>query len=52
MRSVSIIGGGLTRFGERWDASLRQLVVEAGTAAVADAGIEGKEIQAIYGGGV
>ncbi len=50
MRSVSIIGGGLTRFGERWDASLRQLVVEAGTAAVVDAAIEGKEIQAIYGG--
>lgn len=50
MRSVSIIGGGLTRFGERWDASFRELVVEAGIAAVQDAGIEGKEIQAIYGG--
>jgi acetyl-CoA C-acetyltransferase len=50
MRSVSIIGGGLTRFGERWDASLRQLVVEAGAAAVQDANIEGKDIQAIYGG--
>jgi len=50
MRSVSIIGGGLAKFGERWDASFRDLVVEAGTAAVIDAGIEGKEIQAIYGG--
>ena len=50
MRSVSIIGGGLTRFGERWESSLRELVVEAGIAAVNDAGIEGKEIQAVYGG--
>jgi acetyl-CoA C-acetyltransferase len=50
MRSVSIIGGGLTRFDERWDASFRELVVEAGLAAVQDAQIEGKEIQAVYGG--
>ncbi|MFA5246791.1 MAG: thiolase domain-containing protein [Candidatus Micrarchaeia archaeon] len=50
MRGVSIIGGGLSKFGERWEASFRDLVVEAGTAAVIDAGIEGREIQAIYGG--
>ena len=50
MRSVSIIGGGLTRFDERWDASFRELVVEAGLAAVQDGQNEGKEIQAVYGG--
>lgn len=50
MRKVSIIGVGLTKFGEHWDKSLRDLVVEAGAKAVEDAGLEGKEIQAIYGG--
>jgi len=50
MRNVSIIGVGLTKFGEHWEAAFRDLVVEAASKAVADAGIEGKEIQAIYGG--
>ena len=50
MRSVSIIGVGMSKFGERWDASFRQLVTEAGTRAILDAQLEGKDIQAIYGG--
>ncbi|HZX19586.1 MAG TPA: beta-ketoacyl synthase N-terminal-like domain-containing protein, partial [archaeon] len=50
MRSVSIIGIGLTQFGERWDKSLRDLVAEAGIAAVKDAKIVGNEIEAVYGG--
>ncbi|MCX6767296.1 MAG: thiolase domain-containing protein [Candidatus Micrarchaeota archaeon] len=50
MRSVSIIGVGLTKFGEHWDKGFRELIVEAASKAVVDAGIEGKEIQAIYGG--
>lgn len=50
MRSVSIIGVGLTKFGERWDKSLRELVAESGMRAVDDSGIEGNEIEAIYGG--
>jgi len=50
MRSVSIIGIGLTKFGEIWEKSLRELVAEAGLKAVADSGIEGKEIEAVYGG--
>src|SRR3989338_3636836 len=50
MRSVSIIGVGCTRFGERWDKSFRELVAEAGVKAIQDSGLEGKEIQAIYGG--
>ncbi len=50
MRNVSIIGAGLTPFGERWDTSFRELVYEAATAAIADSKVEGKDIQAIYGG--
>lgn len=50
MRKVSIIGAAVTKFGEHWDKSLRDLVVEAGIKAVEDAGLEGKEIKAIYGG--
>lgn len=50
MRKVSIIGAGLSKFGERWDASFRDLVYEAGIAAIEDARVEGKDIQAIIGG--
>ncbi|OIO25285.1 acetyl-CoA acetyltransferase [Candidatus Micrarchaeota archaeon CG1_02_55_22] len=50
MRSVSIIGAGMTKFGEHWDASFRDLIVEAGVKAVTDAGVAGKDLQAIYGG--
>ncbi|MFH1257759.1 MAG: thiolase domain-containing protein [Candidatus Micrarchaeota archaeon] len=50
MRKVSIIGAGLSKFGERWDAAFRDLIAEAATMALADAKIEGKDLQAIYGG--
>ena len=40
----------MTKFGEKWESSFREMVVEAGVKAIADAGIEGKELQAIYGG--
>ncbi|MEM4255631.1 MAG: thiolase domain-containing protein [Candidatus Norongarragalinales archaeon] len=50
MRSVSVIGVGMAKFGERWDASLRQLVAEAGLMALQDSKIDGKDIQAIFGG--
>ncbi len=50
MRSVSIIGCGLTKFGEHWNTSFREMIAEAGSKAVLDANVEGKEIQAIYGG--
>ncbi|MFH0922473.1 MAG: thiolase domain-containing protein [Candidatus Micrarchaeota archaeon] len=50
MRSVSIIGIGQTKFGEHWDQGFRDLIVEAGVKAVIDANLQGKEIQAIYGG--
>ena len=50
MRSVSIIGVGLSKFGEQWDKSFRELVAEAGVKAIQDSGLEGKEIQAVFGG--
>lgn len=50
MRGVSIIGAGLTKFGEHWDLSFRELVAEAGIKALHDSGLEGDKIQAIYGG--
>jgi len=48
MREVSIIGIGITKFGELWDKSLRQLGLETGLAAISDAGITSKDIDALY----
>lgn len=50
MRSVSIIGVGCTKFGERWDSSLRDMALEAGVLAISDAGISGEDIGAMYVG--
>jgi acetyl-CoA C-acetyltransferase len=50
MRDVAIIGIGLTKFGELWDTSFRQLIVEAGVRATEDAGIDGKQIDGMYVG--
>ena len=50
MRSVSIIGVGITKFGEHWRKSFRDLIAEAGIMALQDSGLVGKDIQAIYGG--
>ncbi|MBU0636348.1 thiolase domain-containing protein [Candidatus Micrarchaeota archaeon] len=50
MRSVSIIGAGQTAFGEHWNESFRDLIGKAGLMALESSGIEGKTIQAIYGG--
>jgi acetyl-CoA C-acetyltransferase len=45
---VAIIGMGCTRFGERWDVGAEELMVEAFTECLQDAGIEKKEIQAAW----
>ena len=45
---VAILGMGCTRFGERWESSAYNLMVEAFVDCLADAGIEKKEIQAAY----
>jgi len=50
VREVAVIGLGLTKFGELWDKSFRQLIAEAGAQAIFDAGISGKEIDALYVG--
>ncbi len=45
---VAIAGMGCTRFGERWDASAGDLLVDAAYQAFEDAGIEPKDIQAAW----
>jgi len=49
MRRVAVIGVGMTKFGEHWEKSIRELIVEAGARAIEDAGIHGRDIEAIYG---
>jgi acetyl-CoA C-acetyltransferase len=50
MRSVAIIGAGMTKFGESWERGFRELVTEAGVRALEDAKISGDEISAGYVG--
>ncbi|MCB1318620.1 MAG: acetyl-CoA acetyltransferase, partial [Leptospiraceae bacterium] len=50
MRSVSIAGAYETRHGALKEQSFRDLIIEAGNGAVRDAGIDRKEIQAVYVG--
>jgi acetyl-CoA C-acetyltransferase len=45
---VAILGMGCSKFGERWESSAEDLIVESFTECLADAGIEKKEIQAAY----
>ncbi|MBD3387491.1 MAG: thiolase domain-containing protein [Candidatus Altiarchaeales archaeon] len=48
--NVAVIGAGMTRFGEFWNMSYRDLITEAGVKTIKDAGIEGTEIEALYVG--
>lgn len=50
MREVAVIGVGLTKFGELWEESFRNLIAEAGSKAILDSGISGKDIDAMYVG--
>ncbi len=45
---VAVIGVGITKFGEHWDKNLRELGIEAGAKAIEDAGIRGRDLDAIY----
>ena len=47
---VAIIGMGCTKFGELWDKSRVDLIVESATEAYKDAGVEQKDIQAAWVG--
>ncbi|MFH1821505.1 MAG: thiolase domain-containing protein [Methanobacteriota archaeon] len=50
MRDVAVIGVGITKFGELWDLSFRQMIIDAGARALEDANIDGKQIDAMYVG--
>jgi acetyl-CoA C-acetyltransferase len=45
---VAIIGMGCTRFGERWEVGAEELMVEAFTESLSDAGIDRDEIEAAW----
>lgn len=47
---VAIVGMGCTRFGEHWDKSLEDLMVEAAYEAYASAGVEPGDIEAYWFG--
>jgi acetyl-CoA C-acetyltransferase len=47
MDRVAVIGGSMTRFGKR-DAWLRELLAEAGSAALEDAGVAAEAIEHLY----
>ncbi|MEW6105761.1 MAG: thiolase domain-containing protein [Bacillota bacterium] len=48
MREVAVIGIGMTKFGDRWESSLRDLAAEAGLLALKDAGVD--HVDSIYVG--
>ena len=48
MREVAIIGTGVTKFGELWNRSFRDIGIEAGLKAIADSGLAGNEIDGMY----
>ena len=49
---IAIVGMGCTKFGERWDMGVEDLLVEAAYEAFQDAGVEPKNIQAAWLGTV
>ena len=42
---LAIIGMGCSKFGERWDTGLEDLIIEAAFEAFEDAGIGPKDVQ-------
>ncbi len=50
MMNVTMIGGGMTKFGKHNDRNLKSLVEEAVTIALKDAGIEKEQLQSAYVG--
>jgi len=48
MREVAIVGAGMTRFGELWESSLRDMFVEAAAGALNDAGAD--HVDSLYVG--
>ncbi len=48
MRDVVVIGAGMTKFGELWDKSIRDIFVEAALKAIEDSGVD--HIDSMYVG--
>lgn len=49
-RDVAIIGVGITKYGEHWNHSMKDLITQAGVNALQDAKITGNDIDLIVGG--
>jgi acetyl-CoA C-acetyltransferase len=47
---VAIVGMGCTKFGELWEKGVTDIILEAVSEAYADAGVEAKDIDAIWAG--
>ncbi len=50
MRRVAVVGVGCSQFGELWEKGFRDIVLQAGAEALEDAGLEGREIEALFVG--
>ncbi|MHC1635235.1 MAG: thiolase C-terminal domain-containing protein [Candidatus Methanospirareceae archaeon] len=50
MRDVAIIGVGMTKFGRSEDKDIVELFAEASLQAMEDAGVDAKDIEALFGG--
>jgi len=48
--NVGVLGVGITKFGERWDQGLRELLLDAQLKALKDAKLTAKDIDALYTG--
>ena len=48
MRQVAVVGVGLSKFGEIWNRSFRELIAEAGVMALNDCNLHGNEIEALF----
>ncbi|MFA6490036.1 MAG: thiolase domain-containing protein [Candidatus Micrarchaeia archaeon] len=50
MRRVAIVGAGMSKFGEEWTRGYRDMLIEAGSRALADCNLHGEEIDGIVVG--
>ena len=48
MRQVAIVGAAMTKFGELWDRSLRDIGLESGMLALMDAKLETEDVEALF----
>src|SRR5271157_4984453 len=50
MRDVAIVGVGLSKFGERWESGLKELMAEAGLMAMQDANVSSGDVDMLFCG--